>query len=252
MRNFATLSLLMVFLFSSIILAQSSIEKLTTSINGTIINLESNPSAKVSSENGKYWCTYEVIAVTDEMREIGNLKLYENNNLIFTLTKIPGSDVEITNSCKLVFYDHSEHFKGKLIINIYSKEGEFLFSKEFERADQFESSPSGETMGVQASEGISIISLNSGNRYIIQKGLQFAIDDGEEFVAVAQEGEILIYKNSVLVRTVQTGIELPRKVILSVENNLVVVIDKYSLKIYSLDDGSLLFEEKIGGDLSFR
>ena len=252
MRIRATVSLLIAFFFSSIILAQSSIEKLTTSINGTIINSYLNPSAKVSSKNGKYWCTYDVLAVTDEMRELSNLKLYENNNLILTLAKIPGSDVEITNSGKIVFYDHSEHFNGKLIIHIYSKDGAFILSKEFERADQFESSPSGETMGVQASEGISIISLNSRNSYLIQKGLQFAIDDGEEFVAVAQEGKILIYKNSVLVRTVQTGIELPRKIILSKEHNLVGVIDKYNLIIYSLDDGSLLFEEKIGGDLSFR
>ncbi len=99
---------------------------------------------------------------------------------------------------------------------------------------------------------ISIISLSSGNSYIVEKGLQFAIDDQNEFVAVAQEGKILIYKNSSLIRTIQTGIELPRKVIVSEENNLVGVIDKYNLKIYSLDNGNLLFEDKIGGDLSFR
>jgi hypothetical protein len=126
MRILSTLSLLIAFLFSSIILAQSSIEKLTTSINGTIINSDVNPSAMVSSENGVYWCTYEVFAATDEMRELGNLKLYENNNLILTVAKIPGSDVEITNSGKLVFYDHSEHFKGKLKIHFYSKEGSFF------------------------------------------------------------------------------------------------------------------------------
>ncbi|MCU0414551.1 MAG: hypothetical protein MUE91_09155, partial [Ignavibacteriaceae bacterium] len=252
MRILATVSLPIAFLFSSVILAQSSIEKLTTSINGTIINLNVNPSALVSSENGKYWCTYEVLAVTDEMRELGNLKFYEKNNLIFTLNKIPGSDIEITNSGRLLFYDHSEHFKGKLKIHFYSKEGEFLFSKEFERADQFSISSSGETFGVQSSEGISIISLNSGNNYLIEKGLQLAIDDGEEFVAVAQEGKILLYKNSSLVRTIQTGIELPRKVIVSQENNLVGVIDKYNLKVFSLTNGNLLFEDQIGGDLSFR
>ena len=93
------------------------------------------------------------------------LKLYENNNLIFTLTKIPGSDVEITNSGKLVFYDHSEHFKGKLKIHFYSKEGEFLFNEEFESADRFEFSSSGETMGVQSSKGISVISLDTGKSY---------------------------------------------------------------------------------------
>jgi hypothetical protein len=252
MRILVTVSLLIAFLFSYIILAQSSIEKLTTSINGTIINSEANLSAMVSSENGKYWCTYKVIAATDEMRELNDLKLYENNNLILTLAKIAGSDVEITNSGKIVFYDHSQHFLGKLKIHFYSKEGAFLFSKEFEGADQFAFSPSGETMGVQTSEGISIISLASGNSNVVDMGLQFAIDEHNEFVAVPQEGKILIYKNSSLIRSIQTGIELPRKVILSVENNLVGVIDKYNLKIYSLDNGNLLFEDKIGGDLSFR
>ena len=59
------------------------------------------------------------------MRELGNLKLFENNKLILTLAKIPGSDVEITNSGRLVFYDHSEHFKGKLKIHFIKKENFF-------------------------------------------------------------------------------------------------------------------------------
>jgi hypothetical protein len=105
---------------------------------------------------------------------------------------------------------------------------------------------------VQTSEGISITSLNSGNSYLIEKGLQFAIGDQNEFVAIAKKGKILIYENSSLIKTIQTGMELPRKIILSQEQNLVGVIDKYSLKIYSLDNGSLLFEDKIGSDLSFR
>jgi murein DD-endopeptidase MepM/ murein hydrolase activator NlpD len=252
MRFFNVNILLTVLLFNGILFAQSSIENLSTSINGTIINSDVNPTAMVSSENGKYWCTYDVLAATDEVRELGNLELYENNNLILILAKIPGSDIEITNSGKLVFYDHSEHFNGRLTFNIYSKDGAFMFSKEFERADQFVISSSGEMMGVQSSEGISIISLNSGNNYVIEKGIQFAIDDQNELTAVSQTGKILLYKNSSLIRTIQTGIEQPRKVIVSQENNLVGVIDKFQLKVYSLSNGNLLFEDKIGGDLSFR
>ena len=120
MRFLTTLILLTGFLYSSTILAQSSIDGLTTSINGTIIYSDVNPSAMVSSEDGKFQCTYAIIAVTDEMRELSNLKLFEDNNLILILSKVPGSDVEITNSGKLVFYDHSEHYKGNLIIHIYS------------------------------------------------------------------------------------------------------------------------------------
>ncbi|MCW8804807.1 MAG: M23 family metallopeptidase, partial [Ignavibacteriaceae bacterium] len=252
MQITANLFLLISFLFSSISLAQSSIENLTTSINGTIINSDANPSATVSSENGMYWCTYEVLTVTDEMRELGNFKLYKNANLILNLAKVPGSDIEITNSGKLVFYDHSAHFKGKLKIHFYSKEGKFLFTKEFEDADQFEYSPSGEMMGVQALDGISIISLNSGNSYLIEKGLQFSFSENDVFVAVAQSKKILIYQNSSMIKTIQTGIELPRKTIISSENNLVGVIDKFKLKIYSLSNGDLLFENNVAGDLSFR
>ena len=252
MRILTTLILLAALFVSPDNLAQSSIENLTTSINGTIINSDANPSAMTSSENGKFWCTYDIFSVTDEMRELGNLKLYENNNLILTLYKIPGSDVGITNSGKLMFYDHSEHFKGNLIIHVYSKTGALLFSKTFKSADQFEFSQSGEMIGVRTTEGLSITSLNSGNSFLIESGLQFAFDETDEFVAVAQPGKILIYKNSTLLRTIQTEIELPRKIIISNEKDLVGIIDKFNFKVYSLSNGNLLFEDKIGGDLSFR
>ncbi len=72
------------------------------------------------------------------------------------------------------------------------------------------------------------------------------------FVAVAQSKKILIYQNSSMIKTIQTGIELPRKTIISSKNNLVGVIDKFKLKIYSLSNGDLLFENNVAGELSFR
>jgi murein DD-endopeptidase MepM/ murein hydrolase activator NlpD len=206
----------------------------------------------VASENGKYWCTYEVLAVTDEMRELANLKLYESENPILTLANIPGSDVEITNSGKLVFYDHSEHFLGKLKLHIYSKEGAFLFTKEFEGVTKFGYSPSGEMMGIPTLEGILVISLNSGSSYLIEKGLEFAIDLQNEFVAVTPPGKLMIYKNSISFATIQTGMEYPRMTAISTEQNIVGVIDKFYLKIYSLNNCNLIFEDKISADLSFR
>jgi len=252
MRFRATVSLLIAFLFSSNILAQSPIEKLTTSINGTIINSDLNPSAKVSSANGKYWCTYEVLVATDEMRKLGNLQMYKNNNLILTLAEISGSDIDITNSGKLVIYDHSEHFKGKLKIHFYSVDGNLMLSKEFESADKFVFSSSGDMMGCQSSAGISVISLLTTESFTIEKGLTFSFNETDEFISVAQQNRILIYKNSSLVRTIQTGTELPRKIFISTEHNLVGVIDKHHLKVFSIMNSDLLFEDKIGGDLSFR
>jgi hypothetical protein len=236
----------------SIALAQSLVENLSTSINGTIVNSEVNPSAMVYSENGKYWCNYDIITVTDEIRELGNLKFYENNKLIFTLAKLPGSDLSITNSGKLIFYDHSEHYNGKLKLFVYSKTGQFIFEKIFNDATQFELSPSGEVMGVRTPEGITIISLQNGDSYLIEKGLQFAIDETDELVAVAQPSKVLIYKNSFLKNEFATGITLPRKIIASSGKNLVGIIDKCYLKVFSTTNGALLFEQNICGDLSFH
>jgi hypothetical protein len=252
MRIAATFCLVYSFLFSSFSVAQSSIEKLTTSINGTIISSEPNPLAMVSSENGQYWCTYEINAVTDEMRELSNLKLYQDDSLILNLSKVPGSDLSITNSGRLVFYDHSEHFNGILKINSFSKEGNFLFEKTFSNADLFEFSTSDEKMGVRTKDGISIISLSNGSSYTVQKGMQIAFDADEEYLAVVQSNKILIYKNSSLTQTIETGIELPRKVIISAANDLVGVIDKYTLKDFSINNQNLIFEDNSQGVLSFR
>ena len=252
MRIAATSCLLFYFLLCPINLAQSSIEKLTTSINGTIINSDVNPSAMVSSENNKYWCTYEVNVATDEMRKLSSLKLFENENPILNLNKVPGSDVSITNSGKLVFYDHSEHFKGILKLHVYSKEGNFLFEKTFSNADQFEVSPSGDRMGLRNADGISILSLADGSSYLIEKGLQFSFAEDDVIIAVAQSDKILVYKNSLLFQSIQTGIELPRKVIISATNNLIGVIDKYTLKVFSINNQNLFFKDDTSGEKSYR
>ena len=252
MRIFTiTSTVLLSFLFYNV-LAQNLVEKLTTSINGTIINLELNPTAMLSSENGKYWCTFDVTAVTDEMRELNNFKFYESDNLIFTLLEIPGSDLSITNSGKIIFYDHSEHFKGKLKLIVYSKTGQFFFEESFKGATQFEFSPSGEMMGVRCSEGIKIFSLGNKNSYLIEKGLQFTIDESDEMVVVAQQGKTLIYKNSLLKNQFETEVVLPRKMVASTEKNIVGIIDKYHLKVFKSTNGELIFKENICGDFSFR
>ena len=252
MRNAATFCLLFSFLFSSISVSQSSIEKLTTSINGTIINSELNPLAMVSSENGKYWCTYDVTGVSDEMRELSNLKLYQIDNLILNMNIVSGSDLSITNSGRLVFYDHSEHFNEILKINSFSKEGNFLFEKTFSDADLFEFSNSGEKVGVRTKDGISIISISNGNSYLVEKGLQIAFSEDDLYLTVAQSNKIMVYKNSSLFQTIQTGIGLPRKVMISAANNLIGLIDKFNIKVYSLSNHSLIFEDRVNGDLSFR
>jgi len=226
--------------------------KLSASINGSIIIQDNFPKAKSISENGKYWCTYRVNAVTDEMRELVNFRFYENDKLLFSLPDVPGSDMEISNSGKIVFYDHSKHFLGKLIIHTYSKQGTHLFTKEFEGATMFRFSPSGAMFGVRTPEGIHLISLEDGTIQIIEKGFQFAISEDDHLVAVASENNIKIFLDGELHQTISNQMSYPRDILISSSSKIAAVIDKYNLRAYSLESGSLLFEKKLGGDLSFR
>src|SRR4030066_2042744 len=99
-------------LFIVVSLSYPQVQSVDVSINGKFKNPEI-PNAKAVSENWKFWCTYEIGDVTDEMRKLLNFKLYNENNFIYSLPELPGSDVEISNSGILVVYDHSEHFKNK-------------------------------------------------------------------------------------------------------------------------------------------
>ena len=107
-------------------------------------------------------------------------------------------------------------------------------------------------MGIRCSEGIKIFSLENENSYLIEKGLQFTIDESDEVVVVAQQGKTLIYKNSLLKNQFETEVVLPRKMVVSTEKNIVGIIDKYHLKVFTSTNGELIFKENICGDFSFR
>jgi len=80
MKNFLLLALLFsLYIFTNNLFPQEwkIPDKLSASINGSIITEDNFPEAMSISENGKYWCTYQVNAVTDEMRELINFIFYE-------------------------------------------------------------------------------------------------------------------------------------------------------------------------------
>ena len=155
--------------------AQSLSDKISTSINGTIILNDTNSEIKSMSGNGIYWCTYDIGGVTDEYRELSNLKFYESDNLLFTLLKAPGADVEISNSGYVLFYDHSKHFIGELKIYFYTKTGNHFLTKTFLRADQFVFSEDGNSFGVSAVNNISVIHLPTTELTLYENGICFHI-----------------------------------------------------------------------------
>ena len=86
--------------FSTDILSQdrdSSILK--ASSTGKILDTRNNSGDQgIRSANAIYRCTYDIGNVTDEIRELKNVKFYMNYDLLFTMDTAPGSDLYISNT----------------------------------------------------------------------------------------------------------------------------------------------------------
>ena len=238
------------FVFNSTLMFSQS--DFNASVNGTIIKSKVHTLAKSESENGSYWCTYEIKEVTDEMRKLSNFRFYKNDNLIFVLNDVPGSDVDISNEGYIIFYDHSYHFNNKLKIHCYLNTGVKLFEKEYEGANLFGFSLSGKIFGVGSPDGIQIISLNDNTTTNYPRGFQFAISEDDNLVAIASENGVEIFDGDVSILIIKTDFSYTRKLLISSKNNLVAAIDKKNLKVFSLTDGKNIFTNTLNGVQSYR
>ena len=209
---------------------QTSDLNVTVSINGTIVSrLTDDTQNKVFSENGKYSCSFNIDGVTDEYRELSNLRFYEGDNLLFTLLKAPGADVEISNSGYVLIYDHSKHFTGELKIYFYTKTGNHFLTKTFLRADQFVFSENGNSFGVSSVNNISVIHLPTAELKLYENGICFDISDNSDLIAIVKQNGINIYDNATLTKHIPLNLQFIRKIKISSVDDIVVVINKRDL-----------------------
>ena len=230
----------------------SILEGFSVANNGMFVPKTIREGCKAWSDNGKYWCDYDIGRVRDEMREMANFRVYDNDRLLYALEQAPGSDVYISNSGICAFMDHSKHFEQDVGIHFYSAQGRYLFTERYRGAFLFGFSPAGNRFGVGTPNGLFIIDVANRDVEQYEKGFQFDVSEDEEWVAVAPEGKILIYHKGNLVQEIDTEFQYTRKVKISSDADLVAAIDKRHLKVFSLADGDLLFTDKVAGDLSFR
>ena len=232
--------------------AQNIMDNYTASINGTIVlSTEIEPGLRYS-ENRQYKCTYTIGSVTDENRELYNLTFYNNNLPVYHLSKVPGADIEISNSGIMIVYDHTFHFRGELILRFYSAQGNVFLEKTFSGANAFQFSESGNAFAVRDRQKISTYNFITNSEFEYPKGLAFSFDDSDEAIAIADDNNLKVYQQGSLIRTINYDIKLPRKVLLSISNDFVGVIDKYNLIVYKVFDGTVKFYDKLGGNDSFR
>lgn len=238
--------------FYTPITAQSIADNYTASINGTIVrSTEIEPGVRYS-ENRQYKCTYNIGAVTDENRELYNLIFYDNNYPVYHLSKVAGADIEISNSGIMVVYDHTFHFRGELTLRFYSAQGNMFLEKTFSGANAFQFSESGNAFAVRDRQKIYTYNFITNSEFEYPKGLAFSFDYNDEAIAIADENSLKVYKQGSLIKNINYDIKLPRKVLLSMDNDFVGVIDKYNLIVFDVANGNIRFFDKIDGYNSFR
>ncbi|MCK5078033.1 MAG: hypothetical protein KAR38_16740, partial [Calditrichia bacterium] len=256
MKNFQVRQILILFLifyFTQVIFSQqNNNSNLTVSINGKFFKESSRIGEKASSGNGIYWCTYKIGHVSDEVRQLKDFTLYENDIKLYSIKLAPGSDVYISNSGIAAFINMKEHFKQKITIIFFSKAESKLLSESFNGASHFGFSPEGEVFGVGTPDNIFIISVMKNRIEKYGKGFQFDISENEELVAIASKNKVKVFSHKKLINKFKTGFMHTRKIKISKKNNILAVIDKKNLKVYSLTKKNLLFSSRLKGENSFR
>ncbi len=238
--------------FSQQIETQVMPENMQLSSNGTFVHKSSWPASKISSENGRFWCQYEIGQVGDEVREMKHFKFYEYGRLLFELVQAPGADLYISNAGYCAFLDMTHHDKSELTIHFYSSSGIRLFSETVIGASLWGFSSSGNKFGVGNAQYFKLISIPEHQIQSYEGGDQFDISEDEKLVAIALRDRAKVYSDGALVHEFKTDFNYARKIKVSSSDNFMAAIDKKRLQAYSLTDGNLIFEDQLNGKNSFR
>jgi len=227
-------------------------DNLVQSFNGKFISAQEREVGTAISENGRYRISYDIGSATDEQRELKNLRFFTEDDLMYTLDQVPGSDVLVSNSGNVVVFDMKYHFKQEVIIHLFNGSGDKVLTKNFKYASLFDFSPGGNKFIVGTDKKLNIIDLETGRDDKVASCSQFAFTQNEEYLVTAFEGSLNLYYNYELVHEYKTGLFYPRAVIIDGESKSIGVIGKHQLKVYSMEIDELKFSRQIESPLSFR
>lgn len=219
------------------------------SINGQILNLTEN---QFCSPNGRFSYSYNVKSVTDENRTLENLKLFENGSFLFELNNIPGADVSVSNNGLVVIFNHDFHFKQETTLYFYNKFGLPLYTKTIKNGNSFSFSDKGNYFIAGNTKEVLLINPFIQTERNFNKGLSYSFcEEKNIFLSIDENGVIEIVNNGEINR-LSTGMQLPRKVLISSDGERVYVINKNYFKIFDTNTLSKLYEEEIDNPYSFR
>ncbi|MCP4580813.1 MAG: T9SS type A sorting domain-containing protein [candidate division Zixibacteria bacterium] len=227
-------------------------ERITVTAAGKFKYAPAGDDCRVQSENGVFWCRYDIGKVGHDRRQLKNFEFLEGENLLFSMKIAPGSDLYISNSGFIAFLQTGHQRDNDLTIAFYTKHGQHLISQDFESASLFGFSPAGYKFGVGSKVGLQIITLPYLSVDTYENGFKFSISEDEDHLAVASKNIIKVYYDDKLINEFTTEFMYTRAIVISTVYDFVAAIDKKNLKVYSLTDGDLVFSDMLRGKYSYR
>jgi len=222
------------------------------SFNGKFITLHSDCEFKAVSENGIFGIKYEIGHVGDEQREIFNLRLFENDALLFEMKNVPGSDIMVSNAGFLAVYDMKKHFQNIVTLHFYNKSGQHIFSETSHYASLFGFSPQGKKWVTGTSANLQIVDLESLKSFVMEPCSQFSFSEDETVLATAFESLLHLYQNFRLSSTINTGLFYPRAVAVTASGVNVCIIGKNELINYDAVSLKETFRQNLPAHNSYR
>lgn len=222
----------------------------TLSFNGRFVHTVPVGYRQIS-DNGLFMTQYNIGHVGDEVREVLDFRLFEGEQLLFSLPVLPGSDLLVSNAGHISVFDMTRHFKQEVRILIYNKTGELLYSNSFRHASLFGFSPKGGYFAVGTGSGLTLISTFTGKEYRVGHCSQFCFSDDERILATAKEGKVIVYQNFKHTGIFNTGFFYPRAVAVSSDGQTVSVIDKHHLITFNTNSLDVIGKNTLPEHLSY-
>ncbi|MGH1365368.1 MAG: T9SS type A sorting domain-containing protein [Calditrichia bacterium] len=234
--------------------AEALVQSLSLQPNGTFAQAAGN---EAWSANGVFRLTYDLPASDMLMqrdghggRELRNLRVFENGQLVYSLDEPNAADLYVSNSGILALMEVEIHNANGVGIRFTTKDGKKLHRTSFKRASLFGFSDDGQRFGVNGDGNLHVINPLNKSRTLYPPADQFAI--AGEMVAIARGKKLSVFEKKNKLFSTETDFLYPRKIALSANQQSLAIIDKRNLKVYNLNSKQQIFTSSLQGKESFR
>jgi murein DD-endopeptidase MepM/ murein hydrolase activator NlpD len=113
-------------------------------------------------------------------------------------------------------------------------------------------SPTGDRFAVGNSNSLELIELPTGNVTTLPGGWEIALSREQNLTAVTDPNRLQLFRGAIQTADLKTAIPLPRRIVFSPENEIVVVAGRSRLEIFDVRTNALLGAASLNDGRTFR